>query len=42
LIGGFAASYRILEVMPQATSPQTAVAVFGGALEIGAANWLVM
>jgi hypothetical protein len=35
LIGGFLASYRILDVMLQATSPQTALAVMGGALVLG-------
>jgi hypothetical protein len=33
-IGGLTASYPILDVMLLATSPQTAIAVFGGALEI--------
>ena len=38
-IGGFTASYRILDVMLQATSPQTAVAVIGGAQVIDPKNW---
>jgi hypothetical protein len=32
LIGAFIASYRILDGMLQATSPQTPIAVAGGAL----------
>jgi hypothetical protein len=34
-IRGFTASYRILNGMLQATSPQTAIAVLGGALVMG-------
>lgn len=36
-IGGFTASYRILVRMLGASSPQTAVAVFGGVLGVGRA-----
>jgi hypothetical protein len=35
LIGVFTASYRILDIMQQATSPQTAGAVVGGARVVG-------